>query len=97
MIRFDATGRGALDDTAAADDYRSKLADLDAPEDVVKAVAKEIDRLERTSSQSPEQSWIRTWLDTILELPWGKSSEETLDIDAARAVLDAAHTGLDDV
>ena len=85
------------DEIDAADDYRTKLAELDAPEDVVKAVNKEIDRLERTSGQSPEQSWIRTWLDTILELPWGKASEETLDIDAARAVLDADHTGLEDV
>jgi len=88
---------GEGDDADVADEYRSKLADLDAPEAVIEAVAREIDRLERTGPQSPEHSWIRTWLDTMLEVPWGVYSEETLDIERAREVLDADHTGLDDV
>ena len=61
------------------------------------AVTKEIDKLERTSEQSPEHGWIRTWLDTILELPWGVRSEERLDVTEARRILDADHTGLGDV
>ena len=61
------------------------------------AVEKEIDRLERTSGQSPEQGWIRTWLDRVLDLPWGKTTTDNLDLTAARAVLDADHHGLDDV
>jgi ATP-dependent Lon protease len=77
------------------DAYREKLAAL--PEAVRPAVEKEIDRLERTSEQSPEHGWIRTWLDTMLELPWGVRSTDHLDIEAARAVLDADHTGLQDV
>ena len=48
-------------------------------------------------TQSPEGGWIRTWLDTVLELPWGTRTTDTADVAAARAVLDADHTGLDDV
>jgi len=87
-------GEGAGDDS---DDYRAKLAATELPEGVRQAVEREIDRLERTNGQSPEQSWIRTWLDRIFELPWGVHTEDRLDIGAARAVLDADHTGLDDV
>jgi ATP-dependent Lon protease len=81
----------------APDDYRSRLEQTTLPEAARVVVAKEIDRLERTSEQSPEQGWIRSWLDTVFELPWGKRSEDRLDIGEARAVLDADHTGLEDV
>ncbi len=60
-------------------------------------IAREIDKLERTSEQSPEHGWIRTWLDTVFELPWGVRSDDRLDVTEAKAVLDADHTGLDDV
>ncbi len=79
------------------DDYRSRLEQTVLPEAARATVAKEIDRLERTSEQSPEQGWIRAWLDTVFELPWGKRSEDRLDVKEARAVLDADHTGLEDV
>ena len=49
------------------------------------------------SEQSPEHSWVRTWLDTVFEIPWNERSEDNLDLVNARAVLDADHTGLDDV
>ncbi len=78
-------------------EYRSKLEDRDLPEPVHEAIAKEIDRLERMSEQSPEHSWIRTWLDTMFDLPWGHTSEDRLDLDEAWAVLDTDHTGLHDV
>ncbi len=84
-------------DDDALDDYRAKLATLPLPEAVRTQVEREIDRLERSNGQSPEQSWIRTWLDRVLELPWGKRSEDRLDMVEARAVLDADHTGLDEV
>jgi len=77
--------------------YRSKLAELGMPEKVRVFVEREVDRLERTSEQSPEHGWIRTWLDTMTELPWGKRSEDDLDIAEARRILDADHTGLEDV
>ncbi len=64
---------------------------------ILDAIEKEIDRLERMSEQSPEHSWIRTWLDTMFDLPWGTVSEDRLELDEAWAVLDADHTGLHDV
>jgi ATP-dependent Lon protease len=84
-------------DDDAVDGYRERAADPALPESVRQAVEREIDRLERTGEQSPEHGWIRTWLDTVFELPWGKVSEERLDVGVARGVLDADHTGLDDV
>jgi ATP-dependent Lon protease len=87
---------GESDGDIAAE-YRAKIAELAMPAAVREAVEREIDRLERTGEQSPEHSWIRTWLDTLTELPWGKRSEDRLDLDEARAILDADHTGLDDV
>ncbi len=78
-------------------EYRAKVADLALPEKVANAVNKEIDRLERTGQQSPEHSWIRTWLDRIFELPWNTRSDDQLDLTAARQVLDADHYGLDEV
>jgi ATP-dependent Lon protease len=78
-------------------EYRAKLEERILPEEVHEAISKEIDRLERMSEQSPEHSWIRTWLDTMFDLPWGETSEDRLDLDEAWAVLDADHTGLHDV
>jgi ATP-dependent Lon protease len=88
---------GELDESGGSDDYRKKLETLPAPDAVRSTIEKEIDRLERTSDQSPESGWIRTWLDTIFEVPWGTQSDDRLEVSSARAVLDADHTGLDDV
>ncbi len=85
------------DDGDVAAGYRAKIAEVVMPAAVREAVEREIDRLERTGEQSPEHSWIRTWLDTLTELPWGKRSDDLLDLVEARAILDADHTGLDDV
>ena len=84
-------------DEADPDDYRAKIAERDLPEHVQKAVLREIDKLERTSDQSPETGWIRTWLDTILEVPWGVESEDRLDVPEARRLLNDDHDGLEDV
>jgi ATP-dependent Lon protease len=88
------SGSGADDDP---DDYRSKVAERELPEHVRTAVDREVDRLERTSDQSPENGWIRTWLDTVLELPWGVESDDRLDVAEAAAILDEDHDGLRDV
>jgi ATP-dependent Lon protease len=77
--------------------YRTRLAELDVPEKVREAVEREIDKLARTSEQSPEHGWIRTWLDTVLEMPFGVESEDQLDIESARTILDEDHDGLNDV
>ncbi|HEY4400495.1 MAG TPA: endopeptidase La, partial [Acidimicrobiia bacterium] len=94
-IREELGENGDADDAVA--EYRAKLAELVLPDDVRNTIEREVDKFERTSEQSPEHGWIRTWLDTVFEVPWGTRSEETLDVVAARAVLDADHTGLDDV
>ncbi|MEU6967778.1 endopeptidase La [Kitasatospora aureofaciens] len=78
-------------------DYRARVEAADLPEKVREAALKEVDKLERASDQSPEGSWIRTWLDTVLELPWNERTEDAYDIAGARAVLDADHAGLADV
>ena len=79
------------------DDYRSRIEAADLPEQVREAALKEAGKLERSTDSSPEGSWIRTWLDTVLEIPWNTRTEDSYDIGAARAVLDADHAGLDDV
>jgi ATP-dependent Lon protease len=89
-----------LDGTAEAgsvDDYRSNAESRDFPEAVRTAVLREVDKLERTSEQSPEHGWIRTWLDTIFEVPWGVQSDDNLDVTAAAGILDEDHDGLNDV
>jgi ATP-dependent Lon protease len=78
-------------------DYRARVEAADLPEKVAEAALAEVDKLERTSEQSPEVGWIRTWLDTVLDLPWNTRTEDSYDIAEARAVLDADHAGLDDV
>ena len=79
------------------DDYRKRVEDADLPENVREAALREVDKLERTSEQSPEVGWIRTWLDTILDIPWNERTEDAYDIAGARVILDEDHTGLDDV
>jgi ATP-dependent Lon protease len=78
-------------------EYRTRLDTLEASATVKAAIAKELDRLERMSAQSPEHSWIRTWLDRVFELPWGRRSDDNLDLAEAKRVLDDDHHGLDDV
>jgi ATP-dependent Lon protease len=78
-------------------DYRSRVDAADLPAKVAEAALAEVDKLERTSDQSPEVGWIRTWLDTVLELPWNTRSDDVYDLAEARAILDADHAGLADV
>ncbi|MER6911654.1 endopeptidase La [Streptomyces sp. NPDC000594] len=82
-----------------SDDYRARVEAADLPEKVREAALKEVEKLERASDQNPEAAWIRTWLDTVLELPWNERTDDgaASDITAARAVLDAEHAGLEDV
>jgi ATP-dependent Lon protease len=77
--------------------YRARLEDAGMPDLVRKEVEREIDRFEATSEQNPEHGWIRTYLDWIFEIPWNVRSEDNFDLAEARRVLDADHTGLEDV
>ncbi|WP_459550037.1 endopeptidase La [Nocardia sp. X0981] len=85
------------DEPDGAEDYRTRVEQADLPDSVREAALREVGRLERSSDQSPESGWIRTWLDTVLELPWRVKTEDSTDVAAARAVLDADHHGLDEV
>ncbi len=80
-----------------ADDFRTRVEAADLPDSVREAAMREVGRLERASDQSPESGWIRTWLDTVLEIPWSVKTEDNTDISNARTVLDADHHGLNDV
>jgi ATP-dependent Lon protease len=87
-------GEGEADIAA---DYRRKIEAAGMPEAVRKEVERELDRLERTSEQSPEQGWIRNYLDWMVEIPWSKRTDDRFDVSEARRVLDRDHTGLEDV
>ncbi|MBX7434670.1 endopeptidase La [Mycobacterium sp. Y57] len=94
-IRKELGETGPGDD--GSDDYRSRVEAADLPEKVREAALREVGKLERSSEQSPEGGWIRTWLDTVLGLPWNVTTEDSTDLTAAREILDADHHGLEDV
>jgi len=81
----------------ASDDYRARVQAAGLPDQVREAALREVGKLERSSDQSPESGWIRTWLDTVLDLPWNVKTDDSTDLKAAREILDADHHGLDDV
>ncbi len=85
------------DEPEGSADYRARVEAADLPEKVREAALREVGKLERASDQAPEAGWIRTWLDTVLEMPWNTRTEDNTDLTAARAVLDADHAGLGDV
>ena len=85
------------DEPEGAEDYRTRVSEAALPDKVREAALREVGKLERASDQSPEAGWIRTWLDTVLDLPWNERTVDSTDIVAACAVLDADHHGLDDV
>lgn len=80
--------------TADIEEARRKLAEGDYPEQVQKAVEKEINRLDGMSSMNAENNVIRNYIDWLLDLPWRKQSDDTVDIAAAQKVLDHDHYGL---
>jgi ATP-dependent Lon protease len=85
------------DDASVVEEYRTKIEEAGMPEHVREQADKELGRLERMGEQSAESSVIRTYLDWLIAVPWGERSEERLEPQHAREVLDADHEGLDDV
>ena len=85
------------DDASVVEEYRTKIEEAGMPEHAREQAEKELGRLERMGEQSAESSVIRTYLDTILSVPWNERSEEKLDPTHAREILDSDHAGLDDV
>ncbi len=76
---------------------RARLAERDLPEEAREAVDKELTRLERVPTQSPEHGQIVDWLTRVADLPWGTFSADDVDFDALERTLDDSHFGLDDV
>ncbi len=85
------------DDASVVEEYRQKIADAGMPEAVQEQAEKELGRFERMGETSPEASMIRNYLDWLLAVPWSKRSEERLDPEHTREILDADHAGLEDV
>ncbi len=79
------------------DEYMEKLEKAHLPEEAKKEALRELKRLKGMSSQSPEYSLIKTYLDWIADLPWSEVSEDQTDIDDARRVLDEDHYDLEEV
>jgi ATP-dependent Lon protease len=82
---------------AELQDLRERVAQAELPEEARKAVDRELGRLERLPSASAEYGVIRTYLDWILSLPWSKTTEDNLDLERARQILDEDHYDLDKV
>jgi ATP-dependent Lon protease len=78
-------------------EYERKITEAEMPEAVAEQAERELRRLERQGEQSPESSMIRSYLDWLLSVPWSKRSEERLDPEHTRKVLDEDHAGLEDV
>jgi ATP-dependent Lon protease len=84
------------DEGSVIDEYRRKIEEAEMPDEVREQAVRELGRLERMGD-SPEAQMIRTYLDWLLAVPWAERSEERLDPQHAREVLDHDHAGLDDV
>ncbi len=84
-------------ESSVAGEYREKVAAAGMPEAVHQQAERELARLERMGDGNAEASTIRTYLDWLISVPWSTRSEERLDPQRAREVLDADHAGLDDV
>jgi ATP-dependent Lon protease len=85
------------DDASLVEEYRTKIEEAGMPEAVREQADKELGRLEKMGEQSAESSVIRTYLDWLIAVPWSERSDERLDPQHAREVLDADHAGLEDV
>ena len=82
---------------AEANELRKKVDEAKMPEDVKKAADRELDRLSKVPTASPEYSVIRTYLDWLVQLPWGISTSDQIDIPKARRILDEDHYDLEKI
>ena len=88
---------GEQDVAAEAEAYRKRVLDMHLPQECEDKLIHEVDRFAKLSGSSAEQGVVRTYLDTVLDLPWNKKSEERLDLAEAQAILDRDHYGLEKV
>jgi ATP-dependent Lon protease len=90
-------GEDEVGEKAEASQLRERLDAADLPDDVRKEANRELKRMEQLPQSAPDYQVIRTYLEYVLELPWKKSSEEKLDLNEARKILDEDHYGLEDI
>ena len=78
-------------------DLEKKIKNKNIPPEIRKKLAKELERLTEMGSMAPESSYIRTYLETVVELPWGKYSKSNISLTKAQKILDQDHYGIKDV
>ena len=89
--------KNELGESEDIDEYADKIYALKAPDEIKEKLSKELDRLTKMPFGSSESSVIRSYLDTCLEIPWTATTQDRLDVAAAKKILDADHDGLDKV
>ncbi|MCX5741487.1 MAG: endopeptidase La [Proteobacteria bacterium] len=88
---------GEQDDNAEIDDLRKKLDDSKMSDEVRAVAKKQLARMSQMASSSPEYNIARTYVENLLEIPWNVITEDRFDVSAARAILEAEHSGLEKV
>src|SRR6266511_6083436 len=88
---------GEEDEAGEVEELRKRFAELDLPDAAKKEVERELERLERANRDSMEAQVIRTYLETMAELPWNKRAEETLDLKRAAEILEPVVVLLEDL
>jgi ATP-dependent Lon protease len=88
---------GEQDDNAEIDELRKKIEDSKMSDEVRAVAKKQLSRMSQMASSSPEYNIARTYVENLLEIPWNTFTDDRLDVSAARAILEAEHSGLDKV
>jgi ATP-dependent Lon protease len=88
---------GEQDDNAEVDELRKRIEDSKMTDEVRAVAKKQLSRMSQMASSSPEYNIARTYVENLLEIPWNIYTEDRLDVSAARAILEAEHSGLDKV
>jgi ATP-dependent Lon protease len=88
---------GDEDEVSELEELKERIAKLELPDDARAEIDRELNRLQRTNSQSAEYQVIRTYLDYVLELPWSNRTEDKIVLDDAEKILHEDHYGLEDV
>jgi ATP-dependent Lon protease len=88
---------GEQDDNAEIDDLRKKIEDSKMSDEVRAVAKKQLSRMSQMASSSPEYNIARTYVENLLEIPWNVFTDDRLDVSAARAILEAEHSGLEKV
>ena len=95
IIKKELGEKSSLDE--AENEYKKKIEEKNLPQNVLDAAYKEIDRLASLNPSSPEINVSRTYLDYLLDLPWGEKTDSDIDMNFAKKALDKEHYGMDEV